>query len=291
MKKAELEKTITEINQKIESIETLSDKLSKANSVLESASQSVTDLEQRRSAIENFQKQISGIKEEVSQFKETVESVAKTADGYSETVEKQTEEYNNLKKQIEELVKQNKDLHETIKNQLGLVSTEILANAFFDESKKLKDSVKNWFWWLFGSIVALLLAVIWIAVWQVLEEKTLFDYSFLIRIPLISPLVYFVVFTAQQYGRDRKLLDEYIFKASVARSFEAYRKLIGEESDTSIEATKDKLQEKKLDFIISSIKGIYSSPMENIDKDKEGKNQIGIGILEKIASVFKKFEK
>jgi len=272
MKKVELIQKIEEINQKIESVEALNDKLNKASSVLTSAEESIKNLEQRRSAIENFQKQISGIKEEVSQFKETVESVAETADKYSETVKKQTEEYSNLKKQIDELAKQNKDLHETIKNQLGLVSTEILANAFFDESNKLKDSAKNWFWWLLGSIIILILAVVGIAIWQIIEEKALFDFSFLIRLPLISPLVYFVVFVAQQYSRDRKLLDEYIFKASVARSFEAYRKLIKEEADNMTEANQDKVNEKKLDFVISSIKSIYSSPMENISKYKEEKD-------------------
>lgn len=286
MKKQELENLIQEINKKIENIDSLENKNNQANALLEENKKISTDLNQLIEAINNFQSQIESVKTEVQNNKEIVDSVAETAVGYSETIEKQKIEFESLKTKFENLNNNSTDLEETIKNQLGLVSTEVLANSFFDESEKLKKSSKVWFKWVCASFLSLFVSVVAVVIWQVVEEKQLFKLSLLLRMPIITPIIFFLYFVEKQYGKDRRLLDEYIFKASVARSFEAYRKLIKEEVLCNDAANQDKLHEKKLDFIIESIKRIYSSPLKENKKDKQD-DDIGFNVLEKIVGVVK----
>jgi hypothetical protein len=241
MKRVELESIVQEINQKIESVEVLNQKIGQANQLIEETQANAQVLKNSTIEIENFKGLIESISNEVSGFKEVIEEIHKTSIDYTGTVATQMNEYNELKDNFDELLKDNNELSKTIKEQLGLVSMEILANSFFEEAGKLKKSSTKWFWWLFGSMIALLLSVVGVAVWQIIAEETLFQLSFLIRIPIITPVLYFLVFVAKQYGRDRKLLDEYTFKASVARSFEAYRKLLKEEND-GVDSDKEKNQ-------------------------------------------------
>jgi hypothetical protein len=283
MKKTELESIIEKINQKIESVDILNQKIEKANQIIQEVQTNAETLKNSATEIEKFKGSIEQINNEVAGFKDVIENVHGTSVEYSETVAKQTDEYRELKENFDELTNNNNELSETIKDQLGLVSMEILANSFFEEAGKLKESSHKWFWWLFGSMVALLLSVIGVATWQIIAEDTLFQLSFLIRIPIITPVLYFLIFVAKQYGRDRKLLDEYTFKASVARSFEAYRKLLREE-DESAESDK-----QKIDFIIETIRNIYSSPMNNIREngEKSKDDEIGLGTLSKITNIIK----
>ena len=283
MKRVELESIIQEINQKIESVDVLNQKIEQANQIIQEAQTNAQTLKSSATEIENFKNSIEQTNTEVVSFKDVIKDMHKTSVEYNESVTKQTAEYKELKENFDELIKNNNELTDTIKEQLGLVSMEILANSFFEEARKLKESSNKWFWWLFGSMVALLLSVIGIATWQILAEDTLFQLSFLIRIPIITPVLYFLIFVAKQYGRDRKLLDEYTFKASVARSFEAYRKLLREE-DESPESDK-----QKIEFIIETIRNIYSSPMDNIREDGENSkdDEIGLGTLSKITNIIK----
>jgi len=87
--------------------------------------------------------------------------------------------------------------------------------------------------------------------------------SFAVRIPIVSPIIYYLYFTVSQYKREKRLLEEYSFKASIARSFEAYRKVLNEESTNE----QDPLNKNEL--IINTIKDVYSSPMKNIADSKE----------------------
>ncbi|MDE2079490.1 MAG: hypothetical protein KGI73_03825, partial [Patescibacteria group bacterium] len=100
-----------------------------------------------------------------------------------------------------------------------------------------------------------------IVAWQVLYEKAaLFEVSFLIKIALTSPIVYFIVFINREYGRARNLIEEYAFKAAIARSFEAYKDII----EHIFEAQQPQTYQRKLDFILEAVTDLYSSPMRNI---------------------------
>lgn len=286
MKRVELEEILKSINNKIESVEVLNSKVDKASNIVQSLEAKLATLEERRGNIKRFETEIESVKSQIEPKKQIVDDLADKVDDYNEIIEEQKKEFTKLKENFDKLLGDNNNLEITIKNQLGLVSAEVLANSFFNEVGKLKIIVERWFKWLLGSYLALFISVISIAIWQVIEEGSLFKLTLLIRLPLITPIIFFVYFIEKQYSIDRKLSDEYIFKATVARSFEAYRKLLNEES-TCDNDDQNKLLEKKLDFVVESIKNIYTSPLINL-KDKENNEVVGIGLLEKVVSIINK---
>jgi len=292
MKKKELENLLQQINEKIESAESLKQKIDEASQLLTSVKTQSVELGQSVDTIKQFKEQVGQAKGEVDPLKESIVQASVEAKNYQTIIVKQKEEYSKLKKDFEEINTESEGLNQSIRDQLGLVSMETLANSFFDEAKKLKESARSWFWWLFGSVLVLLAVTTAIAIWQIAREGTLFELNFLIKLPLVTPVVYFVVFTAQQYSRDRKLFDEYTFKSSVARSFEAYRKILGEESESETQLVKDEARKDVMNFIITTIKSIYSSPMENINHNSKKDDEVpGImGLLKKIYDLVKKSE-
>ncbi|MDP2638620.1 MAG: hypothetical protein Q8P06_00395 [Candidatus Azambacteria bacterium] len=286
MKKIELEEILKSINNKIESVEILKSKIDRADNISKNLEAKLTTLEERRGNIKRFETEIESVKSQIEPKKQIVDDLAEKVNDYNAIIEEQKKEYAKLKENFDKLLGDNNDLEITIKNQLGLVSAEVLANSFFNEVGKLKTIVERWFKWLLGSYIALFISVISIAIWQVIEEGSLFKLTLLIRLPLITPIIFFVYFIEKQYSIDRKLSDEYIFKATVARSFEAYRKLLNEESACDND-DQNKLLEKKLDFVVESIKNIYTSPLVNL-KDKDNNEVVGIGLLEKVVSIINK---
>ena len=151
-----------------------------------------------------------------------------------------------------------KGLIEETKVQLGVAASAKLASTFEKVKGELVVDKWKWFKWLVGAVVVLIVATALIVGWQIKDVGTLYQLSFLVKLALTSPFVYFVVFINREYSRTRSLIEEYTFKAAIARSFEAYKELI---QDTDSEDAA-----KTLEFIIKSISDLYSSPMLNIKK-------------------------
>lgn len=262
MKRAELEKIISEINQKIGSVDDFVKKVADATQTLTSAQSQISDLKTETQQASELLAKTQATKTEIDNWSEKVKKGSEDADNYGKSIQQQNEEYAGLKTNLEELKKSYAELEQSAKDQLGLVSMESLANAFASEAGKLEKSSGKWFNRIFWTSIALMAAVLGVAIWQVVHEQTLLKLSFAIRIPIISPIIYYLYFVVSQYKRERRLLEEYSFKASIARSFEAYRKVLKEESANE----QDLL--KKNELIIETIKDVYSSPMKNIADSK-----------------------
>ena len=78
----------------------------------------------------------------------------------------------------------------------------------------------------------------------------------------------------------RSLIEEYTFKAALARSFEAYKEVVQSvDSETS--------PIKTLAFILESIKSLYSSPMVNIKNNTHKEKENAQGILSSAHEIIK----
>lgn len=166
---------------------------------------------------------------------------------------------NDIRNSLEE-IKASQEKTDELRNetmaQLGLASNAKLAHTFEGVKKELMDGKNNWFAWLVGAVIALVVITAVIIWWQFQESSTIYELNFLVKLALTSPFVYFVVFVNREFSRARALIEEYTFKAAISRSFEAYKDIV--------HATDSEEAKITLDFIVSSIKSIYSSPMENI---------------------------
>jgi membrane protein implicated in regulation of membrane protease activity len=199
---------------------------------------------------------IDAIPEKIGELDSLIAETVVLKDG----VNKQLVQNHEISEEVEAIKIKADEIQKLSLTELGLISNEKLSNSFDKIRKDLKDDNKKWFWWLFGTSVFLILAFAGIVFWQVCVGDTIFEISFLIKLALTSPIIFFEVFVSKQYARIQRLVEEYEFKSSVARSLETYKEvIIGIFPDMEGDECK-----KKLDFILGVIDKIYSSPMDNI---------------------------
>ena len=78
------------------------------------------------------------------------------------------------------------------------------------------------------------------------------------RLVFVTPLVIVAFVASRQFSHERKLLEEYAFKAAAAQSLRGYTLLLNEEFKDMPEARKDILE-----FTIGAMNGIYDrKPLE-----------------------------
>lgn len=202
-----------------------------------------------------------------------------------ETLKESTVEQQNLTEEVKGTVDALKtktdEIHNLSLQQLGTISNEKLSNSFDKVKDDLKKDNEKWFKWLVGTSTALLLAVFGVVVWQVAKGDTIFEISFLVKLALTSPIIFFEFFVNREYSRSKRLIEEYEFKASIARSLEAYKEII---ENLFADQPGDEYK-KKLDFILESIGQLYSSPMKNIRDNETGSDKFDKKIMPIVSDI------
>lgn len=255
MNKKELEQKLIEVNAQLKALGDLNTLVQQSQAL----PGLVSDTQAKKTSLES-------VLEEIPQTKNELETLITDTKSLSEQVNARYEEVSGLVTKIGELQIKVTELINQTKVQLGVAANAKLASTFEQVKTDLGGEKKKMFWWLVGVVAFLALSTGLVVWWQVEEAGTLYHLSFPVRIALLSPVVYFVVFINREYNRLRNLIEEYTFKAAIARSFEAYREIVqGADSEDST---------KTLDFILKSITDLYSSPMVNIKKNgvKEKEN-------------------
>lgn len=249
MNKKELQKKIIEIEQTLRNLgdlNTLISNFSAQKLILDNLITQVQAQKENIDAIPEKKKQIETLATEISTLK--IE------------IQKKQDIFEKTKESVETLNTKTEEIHKISLDQLGTISNEKLSNSFDKVRSDLKEESKKWFKWLLGTSIALVITVVAIVVWQTVKGDTIFEVSFLVKIALTSPIIFFEFFVNQQYSRAQRLIEEYEFKASIARSLEAYKEII--ENLFADQVGDD--YKKKLNFILESIGQLYSSPMKNI---------------------------
>lgn len=212
--------------------------------------------EENIDAIPEKKEELEGLVEEVATLKESTVEQQKLSEEAKQTVDA-------LKTKTDEI-------HNLSLQQLGVISNEKLSNSFDKVKEDLKSDNKKWFNWLFGTSIILLLTVLGIVIWQTMNGDTIFEVSFLVKLALTSPIIFFEFFVNREYSRSKRLIEEYEFKASIARSLEAYKEII---ENLFADQPGDEYK-KKLDFILESIGQLYSSPMRNIKENGSKEDKV-----------------
>ncbi|MFA6077458.1 MAG: hypothetical protein WC724_00350 [Candidatus Paceibacterota bacterium] len=270
MNKKELQQVLTEINQRLTALGDLNSLVQQGQGL----PNLINDAQTKKTNIDSFLNDLPTRSEELNRITTEVKSLNEqviTREGeVSDLVEKTKE----LQQKVEEFIKETQA-------QLGVAANAKLASTFEGVKDELGKEKIKWFWWLVGAVVVLIIATVGIVVWQILEKETIFEVSFLIKVALTSPIVYFVVFTSREYGRIRNLIEEYTFKAAIARSFEAYKNII-EEIFSDYQST---TYQQKLDFILGAVTDLYSSPMKNIKDNHVKEKENSPDLFSKVNSV------
>lgn len=77
---------------------------------------------------------------------------------------------------------------------------------------------------------------------------------------MVPNLIFAIAFCTVQYGRERKLEEEYAFKSNISISLIPYQELVGKLTDVGESSEKAKYTA----FIIDSVNKVFTSPTERV---------------------------
>lgn len=153
------------------------------------------------------------------------------------------------------LISQLDVLESQIKDSILKATGHSLFHSFQTRQFELAKSKTFWIW----SILALVLTSLGVSVFVLLTTTT-FDVVFYVKLSMALPLTYAIAFCTVQYGRERKLEEEYAFKSNISISLIPYKELV----EKLVDEKQAGEREKFTAFIIDAITRVYSSPTAEI---------------------------
>ncbi len=198
------------------------------------------------------------------------------------TIDTLKEELSEADERTKELINKNEELEKKVNDLIGSAVGGALGKTFGERKFELRESEIFWKRATFVSIFILFLAAgaVFYELFTGVNETTVL----LSKISLLVPASVAVWFTSSNYNRERKLLEEYAFKSTMALSLDSYRKVLNEELG-------DGEREIISEFLVSSMQKIYSSPLENIANHSSKDDEIEISMLDRIVKIFNKVTK
>jgi hypothetical protein len=186
--------------------------------------------------------------------KDLEENFAKRSEETVEANHKKTEEL------IADLVKLKDQIGEQIQQATGFQ----LFGAFQARQNEIAKSKNIWVYAIAALVVISAGVTIWIA--HEAQFYSVNNFAFWVKLSLTVPLGFAITFCTVQYGRERRLEEEYAFKSSVSVSLNPYRDLVHSilEKDGQVD------QSKYTDFVINSVTSVFTPPTEKVfDGDKK----------------------
>jgi hypothetical protein len=161
-------------------------------------------------------------------------------------------------------------LKEQMTETLNEASDKALASSFSDRKALLTTSVKIWKNIVIFSLLILCVALIYFfGKYSPIEiENSSPVLLFLYRISLTSPLLYLVFFSISQYSREKNILERYAFKAATGLSLNNYVLILNNHFNTEKNQNQKENEAKIIDFVISSMQGIYEEPYPPFKEQK-----------------------
>ena len=243
----------------VEKLSTESESLKKDQqekfAALQTRLQSAADLltESSKVAITTFE--ATSQKDMAKALQESNASLEKIGTNWQATAEElltsETEKLRSLTGELKELELQIKD---QIEKAIGFS----LFGAFQKRQESIVNSKKFWQWALFICVGAgVLLGIYFLFTFRNMPS---FNYLYLAKLALSLPVIYAISFCSIQYSKERRLEEEYAFKASISVSLNPYQELVGRLVDMNVPEERAKYA----DFIISSIESVFSSPTDKV---------------------------
>lgn len=276
----EREKTINEIYSLVsEQAEEISNKAKAITTSLEQSKAVEEQLDTLKENLETVAKEIhslnstsSSLKDETKAYRDDVKEFAEEISEHQRKIEKQNAQIEVFKETLDKNTTEQqqylKDARELIeKSQLALTYTASagLSSSFDAQCKYLTGKWGYKLWgWLVASVVSIL-GIIAIGIWLITTEHSLGngDYSLIWiqifgKLSMIPLLVTATIFCANQYSKQKELLEDYSYKLRLAQSMVAFS-----------EELRGKNSEKYKEYLSSVLKEILKDPLRiRIDPNK-----------------------
>jgi chromosome segregation ATPase len=184
---------------------------------------------------------------------ETQQEVQDLKDGLAKESE---ETIANNQKKTESLIEELEKLKELIREQLQQATGFTLFGAFQSRQNQIAKAKQVWVY----ALAALVLISVGVTFWIGYEAKffSVHSFAFWVKLSLTIPIGYAITFCTVQYGKERRLEEEYAFKSSISVSLNPYRDLVLSilEKDGTADLS------KYTDFVIGSVNNVFTSPTE-----------------------------
>lgn len=154
-----------------------------------------------------------------------------------------------------------------IEKTFHLTTDTAMKGALAERRDEIQKAMKFWRWTLLGSVSLLALSIGWLLIHPPIGG---FVDALTNRLIYITPLLLVIALAYRQYIHERRVLEEYAFKAVMAQSLRNYAVLL---SDNYKDA--DDAQNKILNFLLTSMGNIYDRSV--LDKDAGFFYQLVVG--------------
>jgi len=230
-----------------------------------------TTIDEIITSSEELQDDLEQIKTDVSNTQQDVENEAQTVNERYEEVLKKTDQINDYEERLktsllevedrsEQLDEQQDDINDLSDQISDLLNGAIAASLdrnFTDQKEELESSVKFWKWSTFVAIGVLIGFAVYI--FQDITQVSEFGVGTVSRMTLLIPALIGVWFTSKNYSRQRKLMEQYAFKATLAQTLEPSRDVL------ESQLTSDGSDEQLAKFMVTSMGQIFQNPSEILD--------------------------
>jgi len=223
-KLTDLEKAIETKKEQLSKIEShYSDYFSKPDAATKSKHEVVTE---HHANVDKFLKAATELKDDLDEFRDFVmgnESLKKV--GFKKELEDLFEKNKTTNEKLQtEWSNTYKTLYDKIEGLLPGATSTGLSKAYQDQKQNYRLPVIVWSS-VFGVTITCMIAF---GLYFYTEVKTLDDSLRLIlaRLPFFIPAIWLAIFASKQQSQYKRLQQEYIYKETLAKSFESYKREI-----------------------------------------------------------------
>lgn len=242
---------------------TTTDSSQKVSALLATVQQNETSSTQRLASSVQNDAEISALEKKIKEFFTQINDyrakIDETTDSAAATVANNTTQTNTL---ITNLA----DLEDQIKKQIQKATGFSLFHSFQTRQESISKSKNFWVKVLAGLLVATAGLT-----YYLVNTITGIDTAFFLKLSLSIPLIFAISFCTVQYSRERRLEEEYAFKSNISISLVPYQELV--EKLVSIDQPEER--QRYATFIMDSITKVFTSPTEEIFKEKSKGKGLG----------------
>ena len=281
----EYDEIISDLSAKKESfVETLNDFTNEFSDFKDMAQRARGNEEEIASDLETATENLSEFEafiEKINDREKVLAKQAETTADYEKKLQKYTEEHN---EKLAEAIR----LIEEAKKALNYKNAEGLSAAFSHQLEAASSKHAR-FWWVGGAIV-FILATLFIGMWIVTGwwvnndvNQNQMILNLIGRLSMIPFTITGAVFCANQYTKQKNIIEDYAYKTTIAKSIIAFSEEL---------RTKD--PEQYAEYISTILKEIHQDPLrkrgKGSDEFKIGKESTGLieKVIELLQSAIKK---
>ena len=182
------------------------------------------------------------------------------------------------------------EIYGKIENELLAGATTVgLSKAYEDKANSYKKPNRIWLIGFFISI-GIIVLILWLSLEEIEKLRTLTDQNLLeyfvikliMKIGIITSLAWVANFTGKRYNQNKRLAEEYSYKATFAKSFEGYRK----RADELDQLDEDRNLSEKL--MLNMIEMSAFNPVKTMESKSHKEKHPTMKILEKSINTIEK---